>query len=217
MNNYKEILKEKGIIELDLKLFPDMDLIEIASIFGKVVPGARDEIVQSLPARDKGEGPIGSFSYAVGYGSFPWHTDTAYWDIPARYLLLTSQAASSCATLVQSFASIRDGVCDFDYLISRSVFFLDVPGRKRYISPVVVGDNGEKGLRLDFHIYRPVNKESYILQERVGVFLKENFERKIWTGENVIIFDNWKYIHSRENAYNDKTRVLKRIYINELD
>lgn len=119
IEDYKNELREKGIVELYLDAFTCSSLLEIASCFGKVIPGARGEWIQLLPARDKGDGPIGSFSYKVGYDAFPWHTDTAYWNKPAHYLFLTSSDASPCATLYQSFDVIKEAIPDFDYLTSR--------------------------------------------------------------------------------------------------
>jgi len=56
------MLRQNGIMELDLDSFPDQDILDIASSFGEVMPGARGELIQLIPARDKGDGPVGSFS-----------------------------------------------------------------------------------------------------------------------------------------------------------
>lgn len=217
IEDYIKALRRDGIAEIDLGVFPNQDLLGIASYFGVVVPGARGEKIQLLPARDRGTGPIGSFSYKMGYSAFPWHTDTAYWDLPARYLLLTSSAASSCATLYQSFDVVRAAIPDFDYLISRAVFLLDVPGQKRYLSPCFRNNVGTSAIRLDFHIFKPMNDEAARALEEIRTFLSINYKRFLWTGSNVLVIDNWRFIHAREDASEDKTRVLKRIYINELD
>lgn len=209
---YKDILVKEGIVVVDVAPSSDQELLEFALLLGHVVPGARGEMVQNLPARQKGEGPIGSFSYSVGYESFPWHTDTAYWDRPARFLLLYSPVASPCATTYQSFEAIRMAIPDFDYLMERAVFLLDVPGKRRYLSPSIDG----KGYQLDFHIYRPVNVEAFHLREYVSEYLIKNHLRHVWSGKEVVIMDNWRFIHAREDAQNDKSRLLKRIYINEL-
>lgn len=211
----KDALSKKGISVIHASPQSDQQLLDLALQLGKVIPGARNEVIQSLPAREKGEGPIGSFSYTVGYGSFPWHTDTAYWDVPTHYLMLYSPAASPCATTFQSFELIKAHVPDFDYLMDRAVFLLDVPGRKRYLSPRIDGNDTE-GYKLDFHIYRPVNNEAALLRKLVLEFLSKNYMRHVWTGKDVVVLDNWKYIHAREDAHNDQLRILKRIYINEL-
>lgn len=211
----KELLYKDGVIELECADFSDEGLLNLASCFGKVIPGARGELVQPLPAREKGTGPVGSFSYSVGYGQFPWHTDTAYWDTPARFLLLASDTPSLCATTYHSFDIIQTCVEDFDYLMKRAVYLLNVPGMKRYLSPLFEIE-GKKGYRMDFHIYRPANDEAAILMERIGGVLEKNYLRHIWNGHNVVLIDNWRMIHARENAQEDKNRLLKRIYINEL-
>ena len=214
MNNI-EILRKRGLVEIECTDFSDENLLHLASELGSVVPGARGELVQPLPAREKGTGPIGSFSYSVGYGEFPWHTDTAYWGTPARFLLLASDTKSPCATTYQSFDVLQAQVEDFDYLMKRAVYLLNVPGTRRYLSPLFeIG--GERGYRLDFHIYRPINEEASLLKERISEVLEQNHLRHLWTGCNVIVLDNWRIIHARERAIEDKNRLLKRIYINEL-
>lgn len=208
----KSNLIRQGLAVIDAAFDSDQGLLDFAKSFGHIIPGARGEMVQNLPARRKGEGPVGSFSYTVGYGSFPWHTDTAYWDRPARYLLLYSPTASSCATTYQSFETIKTAIPDFEYLMDRAVFLLDDPGKRHYLSPRIDG----KGYRLDFHIYRPVNDEAVLLRNLISEFLSKNYMRHVWTGKEVIVMDNWRYIHAREDAHNDPSRLLKRIYIDEL-
>ena len=62
-----------------------------------------------------------------------------------------------------------------------------------------------------------MNEEAIKILELVNTFLLHNYNRFLWTGHNAVIIDNWRFIHAREAAHEDKTRVLKRIYINELD
>lgn len=216
--NYSAYITEllrNGIVSIPCNSFTDKELLDFAVNIGVVVPGDRGEMVQNLPARDKGEGPTGCFSYVVGYNSFPWHVDTAYWIVPVHYLLLASELSSPCATVYQDFEYIKSMIDDFDYLMSRAVFLLDIPGRKRYISPCFeVG--GVKGYRLDFHIFRAVNEDAKILQDKVGKLLDHNYNRHVWSGKELVIIDNWRMIHAREDAHNDTKRLLKRIYINEL-
>ena len=212
---YKEVLRQKGIIEIPYENFSDEALLSLASTFGKVVPGARGEVVQTLLAREKGKGPKGSFSYTVGYGQFPWHTDTAYWDVPTRYLLLTSDKPSPCATTYQSFDALRNAIKDFDYLMARSVYLVNVHGNRRYLSPSFK-KAGKNGYRLDFHIFRPMNDEAKILMQLVGYELEKSYFRYLWTGKSVAVIDNWRIIHGRESASEDRNRILKRVYIDEL-
>lgn len=46
--DYKNKLLETGIVELDLDAFTSSDILDIASSFGIVVPGARGELIQLL-------------------------------------------------------------------------------------------------------------------------------------------------------------------------
>ena len=217
MFNEKELkdkLQREGFVVFDYDK-SQIELSVLASLFGNVVPGDKGDIIQTLKAQDKGNGSYGSFSYKVGFDSFPWHTDTAYWEEPVRYLILTSDKPSPCATTVRTFASIENVIEDFAYLVDRAVFMLDIPGKRRFLSPLL-RKGAVKGYRLDFHIYRPMNEEAKRLSTAVKDELSKEFDKVVWTGNNVAVIDNWRVIHSRENSYNDKNRVLKRLYINEL-
>ena len=75
---------------------------------------------------------------------------------------------------------------------------------------------GFTGYRFDYNIYKPMNREANVLFDVMKKELKKEHDRVIWTGNNVLIIDNWKFIHSREDASQDKGRSLKRIYIDEL-
>lgn len=213
-NEIRSIIDRNGYATLDVA-DTGMSIQEIASMIGNIVPGERGEVIQELHARDRGEGRYGTFSYCVGYNQFPWHTDTAYWEIPVRYLLLTSNNPSPCATTFRTFRSLASKINRFHYLAERAVYLLNIPGRKRYLSPIFKRGR-EIGYRLDFHIYKPMNKEAQSLIELVSNELSEEYGRIVWTGNNIAILDNWKAIHSREDAHEDKNRTLTRIYINDL-
>lgn len=207
-------LREQGYVVFDTDT-SDESLLKIASLFGVVVPGERGVLVQPLKAQEKGKGSIGSFTYMVGYDAFPWHTDTAYWEIPVRYLMLTSEKPSPCATLARSFESLAKNIDDFYYLAERSVYMLNIPGKRKLLSPVMK-KHGEMGFRFDFHIYKPMNEEAKILSSLMLEQLNNESQRVVWSGNNVLVLDNWRLIHAREDASQDKNRSLKRIYINEL-
>lgn len=207
-------LREQGYVVFDTDT-SDESLLKIASLFGVVVPGERGVLVQPLKAQEKGKGSFGSFTYMVGYDAFPWHTDTAYWEIPVRYLMLTSEKPSPCATLARSFESLAKNIDDFYYLAERSVYMLNIPGKRKLLSPVMK-KHGEMGFRFDFHIYKPMNEEAKVLSSLMLEQLNNESQRVVWSGNNVLVLDNWRLIHAREDASQDKNRSLKRIYINEL-
>ena len=85
LDRLKTDLNQNGLVVFDINK-EEYKLEEVAGYFGHVIPGDKGDIVQTLLAQDKGKGSYGSFTFNVGYGAFPWHTDTAYWDNPVRYL-----------------------------------------------------------------------------------------------------------------------------------
>lgn len=214
IDNIKKNLRREGLVVFDVDK-NDISLQELASCFGMVVLGDKGDIIQPLHAQDKGNGSYGSFTYNVGYDAFPWHTDTAYWEIPVRYLMLTSDKPSPCATIARSFESLIECIADFDYLAERAVYMLNIPGRRKLLSPVI-RRRELTGYRFDFNIYKPMNKEAVILSDMILMELSKKHERVVWNGNNVAIIDNWRFIHAREDAHQDKNRILKRLYIDEL-
>ncbi|MBR5352378.1 MAG: TauD/TfdA family dioxygenase [Bacteroidales bacterium] len=214
LNTLKDTLNKQGYVIFNLEN-SEQNLLDIASLFGKIVPGDNGALVQQLLAQEKGNGSYGAFSYSVGFNQFPWHTDTAYWDIPIRYLMLASEKPSPCATLARTFDSLSSSIEDFLYLSERAVYQLDIPGKRRVLTPII-RQKGMIGFKFDFHIYKPVNNEAKKLNELMLEQLKLDSHRIVWLGNNVAIIDNWRVIHAREDAHNDKKRILKRVYINEL-
>ena len=210
----KESLCRNGFVVFDIDK-SHTELPVLASMFGRVLPGDNGDIVQTLKAQERGNGSYGSFTYIVGYDSFPWHTDTAYWEIPTRYLMLTSDKSSPCATTIRTFDSLEKHIPDFTYLMERAVYLLDIAGKRKYLSPLM-NKGANIGYRLDLHIYKPMNEEAQLLSSLVQDELNKKCDRVLWTGENVAVIDNWHVIHSRESAHQDKSRILKRLYINEL-
>lgn len=91
----------------------EYELLAVASKYGKIIPDNNGNIVQKVRAKQSGTGIRESFSYCFGLGKFPWHTDTAFWNIPARYIILSSQMSSMCPTNCVKFDKLFD---DKEYL-----------------------------------------------------------------------------------------------------
>lgn len=209
--------KNKEMRQELIAIIPDVsqndNLVDIVSHYGNVIPGDNGELLQQLRALPVGSGIKNTFTNVYGYGAFPWHIDTAYWDLPVRRLALYSKCASPCATLYVPFDRIFTyNPMLLDYA-DAAVFLLWQPNGIRCVS-FKQRINNETLYRYDAHIMRPYNEAAKIIDKGIKESLsKIQIDRIEWNGSNMAIIDNWKGIHSREDAKNDKNRELYRIYI----
>ena len=205
-------LKEKGIVLLK-RPKTENEILNLANSLGEIVPDNNGKVIQVLKAKQNGCGIFGSFSYEIGLKEFPWHTDTSFWDIPVRWLLLFSKNPSACTTNYLKLENILRDKEKFKHLAHAAIFKLRLP-TSIFLMPFLFNKNYECGYRYDQHIMAPFNKAAFELDKCIREGLEECRYNKIkWTGENMAIIDNWKGIHNRSDCSNYPDRELTRIYI----
>lgn len=188
------------------------NLILFAENFGKILADNNGKLIQTLKVTKKGTGILGSFSYIVGEGAFPWHTDTAFWDVPARYIILYSINPSKCPTNYIKFEDIFTNKKIFYKLADKALFTLNLPSLIRVI-PFKFNYN-IIGYRYDQHIMKPYNQEAkkldYMIREGIAYHGYTPIE---WDGKIVAIIDNWYGVHNRSTCFDEPERKLLRVYI----
>lgn len=191
----------------------DKKLLEIASKYGLPFSDSNGKLVQTLESKPEKSGIRKSFSYNYGLSNFPYHTDTSFNDIPARYFLLSSVFKSNTTTNIVDFYSIFKRLKDEEIKIMENAIFLLKTPQEAKFTKMLFKQNNLLGIRFDPNIMTPYNlnaKESVIILER---YLKEIKPIEIdWTKQNILLVDNWRCLHSRSKVI-DKKRTLKRIYI----
>lgn len=193
----------------------ECELLSIASKYGKIVPDNNGNIIQKLRVRQKGAGIRNSFSYCFGQEKFPWHTDTAFWNIPVRYIMLSSQRPSTCTTNCVRIDKLFDDKEYFKFLSLRAIFLVRLPSSIRVL-PFLFKNANSYGYRYDQHIMTPYNKEAKELDQYIKEKLRKNNYSSIhWNGQCLALIDNWKVVHNRSKCINDPERELLRIYIGE--
>ncbi len=208
----KELIN-KGWTILQNQQLDDEGLLKIASKFGTPFPDSNNFLVQELKAKNKHTGIIESFSYNYGLDAFPYHTDTAFIEIPARYLLLTSLFESKTTTNLIDLKDCFDKLSSDELKIfEKSIFLLSTPIEKKFTS-LMFNHDGLIGIRYDPNIMTPYNSSSKIAIEILNAMIKKSESNKInWNQNQILILDNWRCVHSRSRV-EDKVRILKRIYI----
>lgn len=204
----------KGISIINYHL-NDIDLLKLGNKLGKVIPDDNNNLIQHIRPNKKGDGTLGSFSYNYGYGDFPFHTDTSFWEIPAKFLLLTTEAPSTCNTSFISLTKLFTTLNNSDLIkFKRAIFLLKTFKGQRFTPLLLKSNDISLGLRYDSTIMTPYNKDA-----REALHIMENFienqkiEEIVWTGKNLAIINNRLALHGRKGISKDINRVLKRIYI----
>ena len=71
------------------KCFPEERLLDLSRLLGSPRGDVRDpRIIRVLKPQVSDDAPSNTLSSRYGIGAFPFHTETAYWYRPARFLVL---------------------------------------------------------------------------------------------------------------------------------
>jgi len=147
-------------------------------------------------------------------GNFPFHTDTAHWVRPARYLILFCgllPAKIRPTRLLDSWSFIED----LARVLSCGVWRTRV--HPRFYTLVL--SQGQQGriVRWDQGILEPCNEAARNGREAMIDFLDtppcaETFD---WRPNAILIIDNWRMLHTRghEPMPTDPERALGRLLV----
>lgn len=208
-----EAILNKGWELIKGQSIDNINLLKTANRYGIVFPDSNQNLIQELNPKNKKNGIKNSFSYNFGLSDFPYHTDTAFDNTPAKYFLLASVFKSRTTTNIIDFDSIIRNLNEREFkTLKNSIFLLNTPQEKKFTNLIFI-KNKKTGIRYDPNIMLPYNSDS----KDAVVILNEHITKTkpieiIWNQEQILIVDNWRCIHSRSNVVDDK-RTLKRIYI----
>jgi len=82
------------------------DLIAIAESLGRPKASPSGELVRTLVTRDRAVGRRRTFTAECGRGAIPFHTDTAFWPVPARYVVMQVDGDLRRSSRVLSFDAL---------------------------------------------------------------------------------------------------------------
>ncbi|PVZ72189.1 TauD/TfdA family dioxygenase [Pelagibaculum spongiae] len=212
MNSILDNLKTEGIAIVE-NIYSQDELIGLAKSIGNIRPHPNGEDVATLKSSDGTNSLTGTFSSTYGLSMFPFHSDTAFWGLPARYIIMGMFSTSRCTTNYISLRDIERFISD-DFLSKarRAIYLVETIEGSKYTSPVFeVNDN--YGFRFDPNIMTPANDYAKVFHEELVVAMNRVESIKIdWSGNKAVIFDNWNSLHSR-SAVKDESREIFRIYL----
>ena len=162
--------------------------------------------VQRLVPKERAAAKSNSFSQRHGRSAFPLHTDTAFWDEPARFIVLFSSGMSQSATRVLSvndtnnlMASAR---CDNPIFLRKTI--------KGAVYSHPWGDAAELNALYDPCCMSAANVAAQEFEEE-ALKAWERSHRLCWRGNTALVIDNWRVMHGRESCTDDN-RLLYRFY-----
>lgn len=206
-------LNSKGWIEFN-SMNDDYTLINISKTLGEILKHQNGNDVEYLKPKYKKDAIKNTFSYKYEYDRFPLHTDTAFWEIPAKYVLLSCDELNNTATTIITYEEIYKHLTTSEILELKKSIFLVKTSTKNFYTSFMNKYLDHTFIRFDSNCMKPINKSANttldIIENKLGKLSLKNI---IWDKPKVFIFDNWKVLHGRECIKSDENRILKRIYI----
>ncbi|MBS0174765.1 MAG: TauD/TfdA family dioxygenase [Nitrospira sp.] len=192
------------------------EMQRFAESLGSVLRAPSGEVVKVLKPRVAHESPRCSLSGRYGNDGFPFHTDTAFWALPCRFIVMRVVGDTRRNTLLLDFDALWAG---FDS-VARHDAVTSIWRTPRETGGIYCSlrfsVGGSQGWRYDADIMRPVNQAAvrtkYVLEAALrapttAVPVK-------WAETDCLVVDNWRCLHARSaRPDQEQERNLFRIYV----
>jgi len=195
-------------------IFENVDFGNIESIiskYGNLAPyGLNGEkLVDITPGFSRTENTL---TTRYGLGQFPYHTDTAYWHIPAHYIVLYCKHPGSGGrrTNFIDTGMLRND-SKFESLANNAIYLVKRNFKSFYSRPLF---NTRCGVcfRFDSDCMIPQNKAGYALVEKMLSVEDSSFVvGHNWKKGDLLVLNNHRFVHSRGSSNTDDfDRILTR-------
>ena len=195
----------------------DADMWTLATALGVPAYEARDrQVIKLIRPQAEHLSPPNTLSSRHGTGSFPFHTDAAYWHTPPRFLLLRCLdpgEGGRCTLLTDPRAWLSKQQWD---MLSRAV--CTIAGSRHFLGTIAARHpEGFTMIRYDSACMRPTNRRSAAASALIDIQIAEAQTIKIhWQHGAVLIVDNYRLLHARsESLVPDPNRLHQKILIEE--
>jgi alpha-ketoglutarate-dependent taurine dioxygenase len=191
------------------------DLLDLGREIGCPVRSPNGELIKEIVITPTAAAKPGTQSAIYGTGPFPLHTDTVFWPLPVRYIILRAHGDVRRPTTLMTFANVsRMWGRQTHALAERSVWLAGVKTRRFYCS-LRFRNASCIGWRYDADLMTPMNNAAAevhrILQSAV---FDENLDRINWSGNEAVILSNWTVMHGRgPEPPKEGVRVIERLYV----
>jgi hypothetical protein len=210
--NFSE-LNQRGWTVID-EVYSSEELLELGLSLGTPVPSPNGELIKEVRRQPKEKAPVGSQSAKYGLGPFPLHTDTVFWNPPARYVLLRACGDVRRPTTVISFEELFDKCPSKVRDLSADSIWHVRAGRTNFYCSMRVPEGGAPGLRYDADLMSPMNNAAKIIGDELRHLVLTEGHAINWTGSTALLINNRIALHGRGEMPEDEgERVVQRIYV----
>ena len=191
------------------------DLLELGKALGSPVRTPNGELVKEIRRVPRDEAPPGSQSAIYGAGLFPLHTDTVFWPLPVRYVILRGYGDTRRVTTVKRFSElVRNCDAQFHVCARNSVWIVHA-GSKSFYCSMQFHNGDSHGWRYDADLMVPANNEAVHVGRVLRPLVTNEVDESItWSGDKAVVFSNWITLHGRGPQPKDEgIRVIERLYV----
>lgn len=169
-------------------------ILDIAATLGTPVPSRPGQnIVDTLVPTDAETAHPRSLSATYGRNALPFHTDSANWPTPCRYVLLSCPLDRQHPTLLLPWSSVINAAEKAE--LASAVFFVR-SGRGSFYTTAF--DAAKGFLRFDPGCMRAATPSSVrIAEEFLSRIEKAKPHVHAWASGDLLIIDNWRILHAR--------------------
>jgi hypothetical protein len=193
----------------------EAELLNVAQQIGQPIKGANGKFIAELTPKEVLDANPLTLSESFGTDRFPLHTDTAFWSIPAKYLLMRLVGDYRRTTLILPFSAVVRRLGNrFAASSECSVWTVKTPASINYCS-FRFRSRSTVGRRYDSQCMNPVNDAAKETDYRMReIIWTEDCERVRWSECNTILVSNWESLHGRGAAPDSEgQRLIQRVYI----
>jgi len=191
------------------------ELLELGRAIGCPVPTPNGELVKEIRVTPAAQAPSGTQSAIYGTGPFPLHTDTVFWPVPVRYVILRAHGDTRRPTTVMGFERLlQECGSRVSALAERSVWVVGGKGKRFYCS-LRFRHGDSIGWRYDADLMSPANDAAVEVDKVLRPVVTHEVTDCIeWNCAVAVVLSNWNVLHGRgPDPGKEGTRVVERLYV----
>lgn len=197
---------------------PSAPLVGVAARFGRPIPSRDGVIEKVLTPMTQDTAVPNSMSAIYGLGELPFHTDTAHWPSPARFVVIRARAnpGSVPTRLLDSrqFLSTFKKTADLRTGVWRAVSI-----RSQFVCSLLARWNGVETFRWDPCCLVPVGPRAegahWWLKHDLEQLEPDAFASVVLQPGHVLVIDNHRVLHARAKVPKRTAthRALERVVV----
>lgn len=215
--NIRRQLEKEGFVKINKPNLRDDELIHISNMIGLPVDSRiGGYIIDRLSPKKKEAAHKNSLSNIHELNSFPLHSDTAYYKIPVKYIMLycKNPGVGDRPTYLYDTYQLINKDEEFRFKLANTIYKV-INGRNSFLT--TLHNPNMSFFRLDRDCMRSITDEGEELLKEIDTLIqKDDIQEIKWSLGDLLIIDNWRFLHGRGSSKSeDLDRLLYRISIKE--